>query len=232
MTRDSSTVQRCGRYLFSAVFAISCLAVVQACSSDAAEDSPSESSVDQATPEALVQEAAEDSADLAELGTLEQAVTSCSSSAQCSDNNACTSERCQAGQCIVSNVAAGTSCGNGRVCSGTGVCIAAPPSGCTSNAQCASGNACTTARCQAGQCILSNVAAGTSCGSGRVCSGTGVCIAAPPPGCTSSLQCPAGGVCTTNACISGQCVNRLAPAGTLCNTVGFCSATGTCIIIQ
>ncbi|MEY4549074.1 MAG: hypothetical protein RL685_5269, partial [Pseudomonadota bacterium] len=148
MTKDLSTAQRCGRYLFSAVVVVSCLAVVQACSSDVtediAEDGPSELIADEVTPEAAE--------DLAELATLEQAVTSCTSNAQCASGNACTSATCQAGQCLSSNRAAGTSCGNGLVCSGTGVCVVAAPPGCTSNAQCASGNACTSATCQAGQC--------------------------------------------------------------------------------
>lgn len=45
----------------------------------------------------------------------------CSSSANCDDNNPCTTDSCSSGSCLHTNIADGTACGTGKICS-AGAC--------------------------------------------------------------------------------------------------------------
>lgn len=125
---------------------------------------------------------------------------------------------------------AGLTCGTGKVCDGSGACVA-----CTSGMACATnaGSPCRvgTMSCSGQVACLdgTNAANGTSCGSGQVCS-EGLCV-----------TCAAGGACTSNpggACVRGvfscssgtqACIDDgNLSAGTLC-TNGVCDGTGQCV---
>jgi Cys-rich repeat protein len=115
-------------------------------------------------------------------------------------------------------------CASGEVCV-SGTCVRPPP-GCTSNAQCSSGQI-----CQAGACVTPPPPGCTSnaqCSSGQVCQ-SGVCVTAPPPGCTSNAQCSTGQVCQSGVCVTppppGCTTNAQCGAGQTCQS-GRCVTTG------
>src|SRR4029078_6938564 len=116
-----------------------------------------------------------------------------------------------------SNKAPGTSCGTNSVCNGSGVCVA-----------CTAGNACTTNpnQCKTGTtycttgamtCIdgSTNKGAGTSCGTDKVCDGSGTCGT-----CMANQSCAGNpNVCFTGitSCATGSMVcndNTMKAAGT------------------
>ena len=122
----------------------------------------------------------------------------CMVSADCNDGNDCTEESCEDHWCVVTPVAAGSVCGDGRSCSNAGTCErcwdtqldseqdAGCPSGapvcatvdgtlvctgCTTQSDCEDDNPCTSELCnEARECVYSTVDAGTAC-SGGVCNG-------------------------------------------------------------
>jgi len=131
----------------------------------------------------------------------------------------------------MANVAAGTDCGAGEVCNGSGACVAcvAGTTCAVTNEPCHNGRtSCTTG---ASKCVDQDtfVQDGTSCGTGSVCR-AGVCSA-----CTSGGSCmPTANACHlgTLSCASGQsmCVDTMAnaPAGTGCGTNMVCNGAGAC----
>ena len=126
----------------------------------------------------------------------------------------------------------GTGCGTNMVCNGSGACTA-----CTANANCSTNpTACKTGitSCQTGApvCVdFGNKSAGSACGTGMVCNGSGACVA-----------CSAGQTCTTNpstcytgmtSCATGMqiCVDGMVKTpGTNCGTNQVCNANGQCTL--
>lgn len=87
-------------------------------------------------------------------------------------------------------------CQSGEQCI-NGTCIR---TGCTSNAQCATGQT-----CQGGQCVATpQCTTHAQCGAGMICQ-AGTCV--PAPGCTSNAQCAAGQVCQAGACVPSTPTN-------------------------
>lgn len=120
---------------------------------------------------------------------------------------------------------AGTSCGTNEVCDGNGTCAA-----CTTGSMCnPPGNTCQTGTmsCTSGpSCTnLTNVTAGTSCGTSKVCDGKGSCVAVCTP-----ANC-AGGCCdpTTQACTlyASQTSATCGHAGAQCHSCAVGSSTGS-----
>jgi hypothetical protein len=151
--------------------------------------------------------------------------------ASCTPATACRTGtlQCNGGavSCVATGmVAAGASCGAVRVCDLAGDCVA-----------CASGMACTpadpcrvgTIMCGAGEPSCGALRpAGSSCGTNRVCSPTGACVA-----CVEGASCASANPCATAtiACGSGAavCTDRGAqPNGTACGSGRQCSS-GACV---
>lgn len=92
-----------------------------------------------------------------------------------------------------------------------------PPSGCTSDAQCANGGVCLNGKCIfAAACSVP-----ADCQTGYVCT-NGRCVLQPSGTCTTNAECN-GAVCT-----GGQCV-ACAPGGTECGSGYVCGPDGRCI---
>jgi hypothetical protein len=171
----------------------------------------------------------------------------CTSDADCDDQNACTTERCQDGACLDTGVAAlGTACGSNTdnpctapdTCNGAGVCQPNDQPG-TAGMPCGSNtdDACTHPdTCDAqGICQPNDSIAGTACGSATVNE------------CTGADECDGNGQCTLNnaqtgtlcgdptedecahhdVCGGGVCLANDEPNGSACPG-GSCSA-GQCV---
>jgi Cys-rich repeat protein len=102
--------------------------------------------------------------------------------------------------------------------------------GCTTNADCAAGQVCSSNTCVAAtpSCTTS-----ADCAAGQVCS-SGACVAIPG-GCTSSTQCPAGASCIAGVCSAAGCTSDAdcaARESCLANTCvpssGGCSSSAQC----
>src|SRR4029077_18089310 len=129
------------------------------------------------------------------------------------------------------NSAAGTSCGVGMVCDGSGACVA-----CSSGQTCTTNsNACKTGMtsCSTGAqtCVDdANRPGGTDCGTDKVCNGSGACIA-----CTANMNCTTNptacktGIvsCQTGAPVCLDFGNR--SAGTTCGSNQVCDGSGACV---
>jgi len=117
-------------------------------------------------------------------------------------------------------------CPLGYTCK-AGVCEAppvTPPSGCTSDAECAAPTIC---QVSTGKCLMPTGATcdpveGTGCKAGEVCVGRQ--CATLPPSCTDNSTCPSGFLCQAGACVpAGK-----PPTGG-CVTSKDCQAAETCI---
>jgi hypothetical protein len=165
--------------------------------------------------------------------------------AGCGDNNlwiTCppqpgTSCACNGGTCCSNGCSydgSGTSCGTCKVCDGSGSCgNAANGSACTGGT-CQNGSCTPTCACTGGTCC-SNACnydgAGTSCGTCKVCNGSGSCgNAANGSACTGGT-CQNGSCSPTCACTGGTCCSNACNydgAGTSCGTCKVCNGSGSC----
>jgi hypothetical protein len=144
----------------------------------------------------------------------------------CEPTGACTSSACDpsTGQCVESNVANGTDCGNGGACQ-DGACVVDLCAG----VDCNTNNDCTTSACDAntGACgAPSSVANGTACDGGSGVCEDGTCN---PADLCVGVNCDDQDPCTADVCDAGtgKCVlGQPAPNGTACPG-GTCQA-GIC----
>ena len=163
----------------------------------------------------------------------------CADGSSCNpDGNLCQTGTisCSTGSAVCqtpTNVAAGKSCGSSKVCDGSGNCVA-----CTTGTACDSTNLCqtqtTAISCTTGtnQCFSTgSKPAGTTCGAGKVCDGSGTCST-----CMSGTACDNGNACqaqtTAISCTTGanQCfANGNKAAGTNCGSGKTCDSTGSCV---
>ncbi len=160
---------------------------------------------------------------------------SCSGTAQCvppdcSDNNPCTTDACNAGVCShIPNTlpcSDGDACTLGDACS-SGVCQPGSPVACND------GNVCTNDVCVGGSCTFAPVSGpcndGDPCTVGEFCQ-SGTCTGGSPPDCSG-----AGDACNTASCGTGGPAGNcdvLTPSneGGPCNgTLGVCQ-NGDCIL--
>jgi hypothetical protein len=103
---------------------------------------------------------------------------------------------------------------------------------CTTAADCANGNSCSTAACAAGHCTFTSLAPGSACNDGNpcstgVCNATGVCQGTLLPqgtACNDNNSCTTGDACSA----AGVCVGTQVAAGTACNDGNACTGTDTC----
>lgn len=132
--------------------------------------------------------------------------------------------------------AAGSSCGQNKVCDAGGTCV-----DCTPNATC--GDVCKpgTYSCTTGTpvCNTTNALQGKDCSGGNICNGLGSCVAKTGNGgsCQSGIECQSGNCstgggkslcCQTGFQSCGSCVN-VQNDGSNCGTCGHgCPAEQTC----
>ena len=179
----------------------------------------------------------------------------------CSDNNRCTqTDVCVAGVCAgqspvvctpldqchntgtcnpvtgrCSNPAkpGGSACDDGNQCTQTdacsqGVCTGQNPVVCTAQDQCHAAGTCNPGT---GQCSNPQLANGTSCQDGNLCTLTdrcqsGACVAGTAVVCTAQDQCHTAGACNPG---TGQCSNPPRTDGSPCDDGDLCTTTDMCI---
>ncbi|MBK7858301.1 MAG: hypothetical protein IPJ65_06700 [Archangiaceae bacterium] len=86
--------------------------------------------------------------------------------------------------------------------------VAAPPAGCRTNADCATGQVCVAGACSNAPPPPPACRTNADCAMGQVCS-SGACVAPPPPPpppphCTVDADCARGEVCLSGACVPGS----------------------------
>src|SRR5213078_2473876 len=166
----------------------------------------------------------------------------CATSADCNDQNPCTSDSCQAGVCQYTLIAGCRLCStaadcddqnacttdscNGGVCHNTRIAGCTP---CSTAANCNDGNACTVDTCDAGVCHNTAVTCTSDTCNTRTCNGTASCTVTPNTGaacddgnaCSFNDTCNSGGQCVGTAitCTSDQCNTRT------CNGTASCTVT-------
>jgi hypothetical protein len=94
---------------------------------------------------------------------------------------------------------------------------------CCADADCDTGDLCTTSSCDNGSCIVADV-----CGPDEHCDpDTGECVCAGIP-CNDGSCCPGGTFCCTfgENCINGCCVGEVGPSGFCC--IGQVNSEGVC----
>ena len=153
----------------------------------------------------------------------------CNNATDCTDNNACTDDVCQAdGQaCLYTSLSGGT-CSDANACTTadtcvTGLCVGGAPRNCDD------GNVCTSDGCAPATGCMHAPAAGACtdgnlCTSGDVCQ-AGLCVGAP-------LDCGDANPCTDDVCTAGTCGNPFNSApcsdGSACTNGDQCSG-GVCV---
>lgn len=162
------------------------------------------------------------------------ACVACVADAPCASLNACTltaTTSCSSGSsvCVDRTYRTGQICGTDQVCSPAGTCVA-----CAAGATCTPANRCLTGAvtCGTGAAVCTAgvpVAAGTSCGTGQICSPAGTCVSCVQGAtCTPTNPCAATG---TTECGSGAPVCNSAALktdGSICGTGQTCNA-GSCV---
>ena len=152
----------------------------------------------------------------------------CIGAADCDDRNACTTDACTAGACVVTPLAVGTSCVAG-VCDSAAMCVgcvdtaadASVDSGCTDAAPLCLGSG-AAATCNA---CANTAIAGTDLGCNAmspVCGnigGAAICL-----GCITASDCADSNACTTEACVANLCQINSVAAG----LPGACADMNVC----
>jgi len=140
---------------------------------------------------------------------------SCSTAADCTHGNGCTTASCDAGKCTYTPVADCTPCSTAAqcndgdactddVCNASGVCENQPRPGCvlcTLPSDCDDANPCTADQCGIDGSCARTVIPG--------------CVA-----CSLDAQCNDGNACTTDACRGGVCAHDAIPGCTPCIPTG------------
>ena len=173
----------------------------------------------------------------------------CQTSAECNDGNPCTAEECSgatntcqyknipgccqtAADCPPSdNLCAKPQCVGGK-CT-----VSTDPDCCTSDAQCADKDACTSDTCTDGTCsnlpIAGCCTADTQCNDGNACTtdscAGGKCTSSAILGCcVQDSECSDGNGCTTDSCTNNKCTSTPSNAAGCCTTDLQCSDSNGC----
>ncbi len=177
------------------------------------------------------------SSDFSLIPSLTATVGGCVNASDCNDNNACTTDACNAGSCTHTPI----TCNDNNSCT-TDTCN--PASGCvytpvTDGTACADGNACNGAEtCQSGNCSPGtplNCDDGDPCTT-DTCDGQNGCQHAPIPGCCHNAgECNDNSACTTDSCVNNvcqhdpvSCDDGIACTTDSCDSVNGCQHANTC----
>ena len=148
-------------------------------------------------------------------------------SADCDDDDGCTTDSCQSGVCVFEPKITGTPCPDELFCNGLetcegGICVAGPPP------ELDDGIACTQDWCDEAADVVVNAVNDANCDNGLFCDGSETCDA--------SLGCQAGVppavddavTCTADSCdeINDVVVNT--PIDANCDNGVFCDGAETC----
>lgn len=149
------------------------------------------------------------------------------------DGNACTDEVCNGGMPSHPNMADGTMCEEGDLCTTMdtcqmGTCTAGTPITCTALDACHEAGTCDP---MTGMCSNPNAPDGTTCDDSDACTQTdsctaGTCTGANPVVCMASDQCHVAGTCDP---MTGMCSDPDAPDGTSCDDSDACTQTDSCM---
>jgi probable HAF family extracellular repeat protein len=149
----------------------------------------------------------------------------------CSDDDPCTSERCDATVgCVRGDEPNGTACDDGSLCTQVdwcqgGACVGAMPVVCRALDQCHVAGTCDP---DSGACSNPIAPANTACSDGSVCTTDDRCVAGACVG--AALGCDDGDPCTLDGCDAKVgCVNSVAPDNTPCGDNDPCTTTTACI---
>jgi hypothetical protein len=151
----------------------------------------------------------------------------CGIANDCPITPTCVARTCPNGCCGTAFEATGVPCteDGGHVCDGTGKCVA-----CNTGTDCPKTvTLCQVAGCTTNVCNATNAAVGTPCtdDGGKVCDGTGVCVA-----CIQPSDCPAQTTtCKTSTCAQSTCGASFTAIGTTCKDNGgqVCDGVGSCV---
>ncbi len=147
----------------------------------------------------------------------------------CDDDDACTTESCDAADgCIYAVAADGTSCSDGDACNGMELCEDGQCTGGTP-LECLNSGPCTVASCDAETgCVTEPLDDGHPCDDTNACNGAEACQSGV---CKSSaaLNCSDGDPCTYDSCDPEiGCVIEPASDGTACPDGNICNGLETC----
>jgi len=155
-------------------------------------------------------------------------VAECDKAADCSDNNPCTTDYCDAGKC--QHAAAAGNCDDGNACTDNDTCVAGACKG--AEKDCADNNPCTDDFCLAGSCVYGvNTDA---CDDGNACTQNDKCQGGACQG-GKALVCDDNNPCTTDSCDPDNgCVNDpvVCDDNNPCTTDSCDSKTGDCLNAQ
>jgi hypothetical protein len=152
------------------------------------------------------------------------AIGSCSVASDCGVDTACISWSCPASECVAQAKAEGPlpdaaqaagDCAR-LFCDGDGNLVGLPDDADLPS----DGSECTADGCFGGDEVYDPLPAGTPCGSGGQCDGSGLCST-----CLVSSDCGMGGPCEKRACVDGECVSEPWPLG---YDPGFPQTKGDC----
>lgn len=149
-------------------------------------------------------------------------IAGCQNASDCNDNNACTTDACNAGSCVNTPV----SCDDGNPCT---VDACDSVNGCSHTPiVCNDNNPCTTDTCVGGSCQFTPVANGTGCSDGNACNGAetcqaGACTPGTPPNCNDNNPCTIDSCDNINGCQHVAIANGTpCPNGTVCDGAETC----------
>src|SRR5262249_46566970 len=154
----------------------------------------------------------------------------CNMTADCDDDNGCTSEECVDRTCRYQNITAacddGNACTSADHCAG-GKCIGSAVT-CAPTDQCHAAGVCQPA---SGTCTNPPRPDDTSCNDGDACTQTdrcevGVCTGSSPVVCPNPDTCHLPGTCDPS---SGQCSNPAKGDGSVCDDGDFCTVSDHCV---
>jgi len=164
------------------------------------------------------------------------AACGCTEDSNCDDFNVCTIDTCNisAGVCNNDNVANGTSCDDGTLCTDNDECnvptgTSSSTSVCTGDAiSCDDGDQCTLDSCDAAVGCVNAIDAGALCEDGddaciknETCQANGACEGTP-------FTCDDGNTCTIDECYANDCNYTELQAGTSCSDGDACTEFDKC----
>ena len=146
----------------------------------------------------------------------------------CSDENPCTLDSCDAVQGCQHQPQTGQSCNDGNACTtadscnASGACVGGPPLSCNDGTFCTTDSCSPASGCQFVPDVGAACNDGSACTVGETCNAGGNCSGGTPPDCND------GQVCTTDGCNPASGCTHTPATGAVCNDGNPCTAGDTC----
>lgn len=141
---------------------------------------------------------------------------------------------CDAGGCVYPSITPGAACeADGDACTtGTcdagGRCVEGASQCCSTDAECADGNPCTSDRCQDRRCAHEALPQGSACDDGDGCTIGDTCDSSAHCRAGSPRDCNDGNSCTSDACAGGACIHQ-PENGAPCDDGDACTRVDACV---